>query len=168
MMRSIKLAVSVVVLAALFALPSNAHGPKTRNYVGHFDPLTFGTCVEEGAAANVGKVCFPVNAANDNFVDIAGTDAVLGTPGLFYIFRDAAGNCIGDDPNDPSEACPGADFVCGAATNLSVPNATVKLDVYPLGVLGVIYCTGLAGSETVGASTTGTITAHFTGTAGEA
>ena len=156
----------IVLVAAVFgALVTgaigHAHGPKTREYVGHFDPLTFGACVEEDAPANIGKVCFPLNSSVDNYVDVSGNDIVLGKPGMFFVFRDPSGNCPGK-PDDPTAVCPNEGFICGSVANLPVPNAAVRLDVFALGTLGTAYCTGIIGGDTVGASTTGTISAHFT------
>lgn len=164
-----RLAVRVVLAALLCSAvlaggTSSAHAPKREDYVGHFDPLTYGYCRGATIPVNVGRVCFTVKST-DKFVDIVGTDAILGKAGMFYIFRDRSGDCVGDS-DDPTASCDGAGFLCGRVANLGVPRGTVKLDIYTGGILNVVAC-NLEGSDTLGITTTGTITAHLTARAND-
>jgi hypothetical protein len=127
----------------------------SESYAGSFDPLTFGMCKADGAPENIGLVCIPLKGTDDS-LDIRSEDTVFGTAGLFYLFRDASGGCVGES-DDPAAACPNADFVCGSQVNLKKPGGAVGIDIYPLTFLGTVNCTGLEGSDTLGFSTVGTI-----------
>lgn len=156
------LRLGVLACAALLAAqPAGARPTVSEDYVGTFDPLTFGRCADDTIPVNLGMVCFDVNHAVDNFVDISGTDVVFGPAGMFYAMVDSSGTCVGQ-PDDPTQVCPNADFACGESLNVTIPNGAVRLEVYALGVLGVVDCTLLEPSEALGAASTGTISAHFT------
>jgi hypothetical protein len=158
-MRALRAIVLLTALALILTFQPAGARTVSKDYVGSFDPLAFGRCADATVPINIGVVCFNVNSASDNEVDISGVDAVLATPGLFYVMVDTAGGCV--NAPAPPGACPNSNFVCGSASGIVVPNAAVTLEVYALGVLGVAYCTGLQGGDTVGAATAGTITAKF-------
>ena len=152
-------ALTGVMLLGVFPASAAVHS-LTEHYVGSFDPLTFGRCRSGAVTENVGEVCFPV-LSTDHTVKFTSVDTVLGEAGLFYEMIDSTGNCVGQ-PADPTASCPNDDFVCGHSPVLAIPATTVKIEVYTLGSLGIVDCTGLEGSDAIGAATTGTITATFT------
>jgi hypothetical protein len=150
---------SFVVLAIVMtALPASAR-TSTQEYVGSFDPLTFGRCADATVPVNVGKVCFKV-AAGETRVKFTSVDTALGEAGMFYIMRDAAGGCVGDT-GDPTTSCPNDGFICGHSGTLAIPATTVSIEVYLDSILGVVSCQVLSETSAIGAATTGTVSAIF-------
>jgi hypothetical protein len=116
------------------------------DYVGTGESLT-GRCANATTPVNIGRVCFKVRST-DKRVDISSVDTVLGTAGMWYYMR-RDGQDLGNG------------HICGKTPHpILVPAGTSQLDVYPLGAIGVEWCQ-LDGEETLGAATTGTITARF-------
>lgn len=164
-MRPLRSIAAIAVLcAALMAVqPSTAHAPRSEDYVGSCEPLTCGVCRSSSVPVNIGKVCFDI-AAGQEYVDIDSTDIVTGKAGMFYIFTNSAGTCLQRTPDDLG--CETANFICGGVNNLSVPGGAKGLHIYIGSNLGLVACTVNMGSDVVGWSTAGTITAHFTSTIG--
>ena len=158
-----RLSAALAALALAGSLHPAAAKPVTRtaSYVGSFDPITFGICKSEGAPENIGKVCFKVPKKKTRALMSMG-DAVGDTlgpgAGFFFIFEDRFGDCVGE-PDDPTAACPNAEFACGQK-EWPIPRSARTLLIYPNQFLGPSVC-ALDGDEGLIPATAGTITVRF-------
>jgi hypothetical protein len=153
---------SLAALCLLSLAPAHAAGSRTvhEDYVGNFDPLTFGRCHDSRVPENVGKVCIPVKST-DIRVTVTLVDQVLPTPAFFYEFFDSSGDCVGD-PGGATDVCPNAGGGCGTRSSIAVPRGAVRLEVYTDGVvLGTLKCSEDPNAEGPGAAIAGTVTAKF-------
>jgi hypothetical protein len=152
--------VLVLILGVAFgAIPGHAEPAiQTEEYVaGFLGDAVLNLCADDNPTGmNIERVCFDVSANKQYRVNI--TDLMQGTSvGYLYVFRNAAGNCVGDDPDDPLGDCPNSGLTCGTQT-LSSPPGAVELTITLDGpVFGPLDCLVGGPGDSIGMATTGTV-----------
>ena len=129
-MRKMILA-GMAVAAALTIAPAHA-GDTTETYVAGIAGDFVNQCAEDNPTGeNIAAACVGTPGAG-RAVTVTATDDVSGAVDFFWIWMRADGTCVGEDPDDPTAACPNAGFGYGSQ-RLIAPSGAARLEIWVSG-----------------------------------